>query len=524
MSLNMIDKFGVPGRVIVGNPKDLTNFRMIDLNDLRNASLIKPDILPNMQKHFATQTGMITELLSYMNSTYDKNVAKFKEKNYGMAQPAWNKNFKMLGTREFAWMTPAPDGFVYRVTTAPTLAGDGTVGRNGAEFIFSVNKQLGTKDDVWLLKDGTTQIILTGFPEPMSDGTLRVRARMLAAPGMHSSAIPGYLLEKNSEIGPSYNLKPEASEHGSHTRVSFGEWHKGHMSTMRWEWNITGHAAHQKVNKDRIAIMMMNERGNVETYWTEVWRYNMMKMAYQQQDNQMFWGLAYTDDEGRFIKDPQGYRYYSGLGLYHQANRRMKREYTKLNDFTLIDDIQTGLYHDALEAGTDVVTLVCGGIEFRKDFDKLIRNEFKGAPEVLYWDGKGNYQIGQGSGSQTMGLKSNFTYYETPVGKFIVSGCNYFDRKSHPTDYTTEGRREQSYRGILMNISKMTGGEDMMTMVTLAGRQNVMGKVHGMSNPGPGGALTTVRDVEGEHLLHEQGVALRNPNCMAELNLARNRR
>jgi len=429
----------------------------------------------------------------------------------------------MLNNLEYSWMSPAPSNWLYRVATAPTFVND-QVGANGAEFFFDVNKQLGDMDDVWILADMTTQIILTQQPEMLPNGKLRVRAKKLSAPGQHAYGIPRRLLEVGTEIGPLYNLKPEASEHGSKSRVAFGEWHRGWMSTMRWEWNITGHAAHVKNDMTPMALIYTNDNGDVEPYWTETWRYNMMKMAYKNMDNQLFWGLSYTDPEGRFVKDARGYRYYSGMGIYHQANRRLKREYTRLNDFTIIDDIMTGLYHDALENNTGVEILVCGGIEFRKEFDKLIRNEFKGAPEVLYWDGKGNYQMGQGSGSQQMGLRSNFTYYETPVGKFIVSGCNYFDRKGIPTLYTGEGRREQSYRGILLNISKMRGGSDAMTMVSLSGRQNVMGRVAGMSNPGPGNVLTTTADVEGEHMLTMQGIALHNPNCMAELKLARGRR
>jgi hypothetical protein len=123
-----------------------------------------------------------------------------------------------------------------------------------------------------------------------------------------------------------------------------------------------------------------------------------------------------------------------------------------------------------------------------------------------------------------MGIRSNFRYYETPVGKFIVAECDYFDRLSHPSLLTSEGKREQSYRGILLNMADTNMGDKAMTLVSLTGRQNVMGKVAGMSNPGPGGVLTTTADVEGEHMLTAQGVAVANPNFMGELKLARGRR
>ena len=219
------------------------------------------------------------------------------------------------------------------------------------------------------------------------------------------------------------------------------------------------------------------------------------------------------------------HRYYSGSGLYYQANRRLKREYNKLNDFTIINDMMEGMYYDALENSEEVVMLVIGGLKWRQEFDKLMRNEFRASPEVLYFDGLGNFHTAsQGKDKGIMGIRSNFTYYETPVGKFIVSKCNYFDGKGRATRYTGEGAREQSYRALVINMSKMIGGQHAFTQVTLNGRQNVLGRVAGLSNPGPDGVLTTTRDVEGEHMLTMQGIALHNPNCIGEFKLARNRR
>ena len=61
-----IEKFGVPSRVVVGNPRDLTNFKMTDYNNLRNIAAVRPDVIQGLFKHFSERTGMITELLYYM--------------------------------------------------------------------------------------------------------------------------------------------------------------------------------------------------------------------------------------------------------------------------------------------------------------------------------------------------------------------------------------------------------------------------------------------------------------------------
>lgn len=525
---NMVDKYGAAGKVVVGTTKYLSNANMTESNHIRNIVGSRPDIIQGLFKHFAFQSGMITELLHAMKNTYDPDADKFLKNNFGryvdQKMTKWNKNFKILNNFEFAWQAPAPEGWLYRVVTPPTFDQDDMVGANNMDFIFTVNVQLGDKDDIWLLADGVTQIMLTQQPVLNADGTMRVRARVHAAPGMHGRGIPRRLLERGVELGMCYNLKPEASSTGSKSLVRFGEWMRGFMSCLRWEYNITGHAAHMKNDSTREVLVYYAPDGSIEPYWTETWRYNMMKNAYTQMDNHLFWGLPATDQDGRFIRDEQGMRYISGLGLYHQANRRLKREYDELNDFSLIDNMMETMYYDSLENDADNVFMVFGALKFRQSFDRLIRNEFKFAPQVLYWDGTGNFQFGQGGGGKdAMGLKSNFQYYETPAGKFIVSQFNYFDRKSMPSLYTKNGAREQSYRGIIVNIGNLRGGTNAMTMVTLSGRQNVLGRVAGMSRPGPGGVLTTTRDVEGEHMLTMQGLALHNPNCIAELRKARGR-
>ncbi len=120
-----LEKFGVPGRVVVGNPRDLTNFKMTDYNNLRNIAAVRPDVIQGLFKHFSERTGMITELLYYMKSNYDPTVERFKQQNFGQQKSAWAKNFKMLNNLEYAWCSPAPSGWVYRITTSADDDGSG---------------------------------------------------------------------------------------------------------------------------------------------------------------------------------------------------------------------------------------------------------------------------------------------------------------------------------------------------------------------------------------------------------------
>lgn len=518
--------FGIPGRVVTGQPTELINQPMTTENQLRNIGARRPDVIQGMFKHFAEHTGMISELLQHLSgSSYDPTAEKVKSERGMKADfESFKKKFKIMNNMEFAWKSPSPEGYVYTVLEAPVFDGDDTVGRNLAEFSFVLNRKLADHEDVFGLADGTTQIVLTRPPEELTRG-IRVWARLLVNKGADAAkrAIPMDLLSFGAELERKYNIKGEASQHGSKSRITFGEWHRGFMTCMRWEWNITGHAAHIK-NQDNTPMKLIytTHDGKVEMYWTEKWRYQTMKEAYMQMDEQLFWGLPWLDKNGNFAKDARGYRYYSGTGIYHQANRRLKREYTRLDSFDIIDDLMEGLYYDAIENDGEVCLLCMGGVQWRKAFDKLMRNEFSARPEVLFWDGYGNFHTAsEGKAKGVMGIRSNFTYYETSVGKFIVSKMSYFDRKARATRYTQKGKREQSYRAIIMNLGNIMGGNHPMTMVTLQGRQNVLGRIAGMSNPGPGNLLTTPVDIEGEHMLTMQGVALHNPNCLAELKPAR---
>tara|TARA_Y100000592_G_scaffold20846_1_gene32029 strand:+ start:3163 stop:4761 length:1599 start_codon:yes stop_codon:yes gene_type:complete len=525
---NTPDPAAIPNRITPGVPDELLNQPMNEYNDLRNVLMFKPHILEAVGKHFTEGTGLVSELLYHTKSGNSKVVDE-KGKIKGTGYDRIAKNIEIINNHEFAWRVAAPSNWVYKI--AETVPGDaqGRVGIGGAEFYLTLNKQLGEQDDVIMLADGNTQLIITAPPQMLVGGNMKVRVRLLLKKGASAAFVPAYLLESGKEAKCMYNMKPEASEHGSKIRIPFGDWCKNYMTTQRWEWNLTGLAAHTQIDPSaKMQLTYFNGAKNqLEKYWIPVLDYEMMKQSYYHIDNQLFWGKKNINPDGSFRKDAKGRTYFSGDGIYHQMNRRLKRQYNNLTSFRIVDDMLRSLRYDAVSTtGMKPVYMVFAGVEFRTQFDRLIRNEFKLSPEVLYFDGTGGYQKESGVASlhgSVRGIKSNFNYYETPQGVFVVSQCNYFDSRSLPTQYDVNGLPEQSYRAILVNITPTIGGQDMMSMVSLAGRQNVIGRVNGMSQPGPSGVLSTTADVEGKHMLHMCGVGVHNPNSIGEFRKSRRR-
>jgi len=515
----------VPSRITPGLPKELTNQRMTQYNDLRYAALRSPHMMQMVARHFAQGTGFLSELLMMMGKDYNPGAAAERKKRKVEGAAAWkdsilSKNIKVIDDQEFCWRGYAPTGFIYKVITSvpEQVVGSGMVGQDEREFPLTLNKCLGDMDDVILLNDGNTQVKVTAPPVFNTDGTMTVRVRILLtraqAPYAANIGVPIDMLTRGSECTIIYNQKPEASEHGSKVRVEFGDWYREFMTTMRYEWNITGLTKATKINAKWMTYW--DNGGQPHAYWMDTLDYEMMKKLAIQRENMLFLGKPDINRNGEFRTDMMGRPYFSGTGMYHQCTSRLKREYNSLNDFTIFDNLLRDMNYDSQY--TQPILFMAAGMEFRTDFDKLIRNEFKYSPEVLFVQ-EGNLK-GAPAGTAGMGLQSNFTYYSTPLGKIIVSPCNYFDNKWMPTRRTAQGTSEQSHRAIIVNIADELGGQDNINLVTLAGRSNVVKDVNGMAGDA-GKVLSTTADVMGRHLLDMSGIAVANPNCMAELRLAR---
>lgn len=485
----------VPGKIYPGTSPELVNQPMTQYNDLRQVMMAKPEVLDAVSVLFSEQSGMISEIMMYLDGYYSPVKAKQSQKYKRM-----EKNIKLLGNHEYTWRVRNPSQWLYKFVRNATGSGANTgLGANGENFYVYLNRLPLDADDIIELADGHTQLMILNVED--AGGAYKCRVRLQAR--HEGQVVDPYLVSAEKEACVPYNIKPEASEHGSKVRVSFGAWMRNYMTTMRFEWNLTGHAAHTKLNVQWL-VYTDQRTGNKMGYWIPVLDYQMMQRAQMSCERFLWNGVKAVNPDGSFLKDSRGRVYYSGDGLYTQANQKLRVGYNTLTDKHL-EAMMKPLKLDSLETIGDPTYVCIAGLEFRLQFDKLLRNVFSAEPHVFYHVKDGE-----------MGLKSNFRCYETPLGKFYMLDGNFFDSKANASLYDGFGNRYQSYRGIVINVTEMLGGQRAAMVVSRAGRQNTIGTINGMSNPGPGGALTTTKDVQGKHLMKEIGIALMNPNCLGE--------
>jgi len=514
----------IPGQVYPGQEKYMGgNVKYANLNYIKKVGLTHPEVLDGLYAHFSMQMGLLSCLLHYTDSSYSHSTAMKMAANgvkSGGGRTPWEKKLKYLDGYEYQWQVDTPEGWVYTIKEAPIEDPNnpGTVGANDSEFSLVIDRRLVDKDDVLMLADGITQIIVTREPQEVSGmQNTRITCRLLPTKGLPQERIPLFKLAKGQEMERKYNIKPESSDTGSRTQFKRSEWYRGHMTTMRLQYSLSGHVKRTKIKKK--PYIYNGPNGKQMQFWMTEMDEAMFRERVRIMDEQMFWGKPNINADGSFRRDAQGRVYYSGTGIYHQSNRQLRTPYQNLNDFTIIDRIGKSLYRDHVNTGNPEVKptiLVLGGIEFRTDFDKLIRNEFSLSPEVLFFDGKGQFFGGGAPKGDTKvtGIRSQFNYYETPSATFVVSNCDYFDSKYRPRNLTANGESIHSKRAMLCNITRNIGGQLPISMLSVNGA-NSQGEISSIANSS--GQFSSPVDAIDKHEIMAQGVAVHNPNFLAEM-------
>jgi hypothetical protein len=493
----------LPGHITPGKPKRFSNVKMTQYNDLVQAAMTKPHIIDAVQKHFSYKKGMLSELFTHMGKTYNPNA--MKDSGIGeMQKNILKENFMMIDNYRFAFKVATPNEKQYRFTRNATPS-DPYLGKGGKLFNVWINSPTINKDDVLLLEDLNSQLLVVNVNNRgPKDTKLTVRLLILNA----SHSIPAGMVSKGSECMRYNNIKPERSTHGSRFDLSAGDMSEEYMTTQRFETDFTGHAA-AMLRKQCTWFHYVSPDGKEEgVYWIDQFRYLMIQKSWEFIENQLWNGVAARNADGSFYRDPvTGNQYISGNGIYTQCNGKLRKGYNKLT-MQLIEDIALEIRKDSIGVVDGKPTLLwMGGLQATSEFSKLLANEFNLDPLVFYYD----------TPYGTQGKKSHFTEYDTPIAKIIMSPTTILDQKHVPSAYLPDGTRAQSHRAFLLNISELEGGMDNITLVSMPKRDMIEGRVAGMSNPGQDGVLSTTEDSEGYHLLRTAGVAVRNPNCMAEL-------
>jgi hypothetical protein len=517
--------YSIPNSLVNGLPREMNNQKMTQYNDLRRVGLTQPHILDLMAVHFQERKGYLTTLLTYLDKTWNPNAAAMRKKDgkQTMRDMVFAKNMKLIGNHEFAWAGKAPQCSLYKIVNNVSATSDGQVGFGTDEFVITVNKPVVDKDDVFILNDQRKQLIVSQPPVRNLDGTATCRVRQLFtkqdASHIANVGVDVTMLQKGCELAIQYNIKPEASDFGSRAEWHFNDWYRNYMTTQRYEWDMTGLAMHTKVDP-KVWVTYTSADGNQYPYWTTQSHIRMMQLMSERRENALFMGLPYLDLNGQHVVDSMNRTYWGGTGFYWQCNRRLRRSFNNLNSFKIFDDL---LFDAGRDTGSKPVLFAMMGRRAKAAFSKICLNEFRYSPHVVYFTGGGEMMTAP-SGEKIQGIKSDFTYYETTHGIFIVGEFDDMSRKNLPSYTFPDGTLESDWRCLIVNIADeldLKGGMGNINLVSMTGRQNVVGVLPGMAQPGRDNFVATPIDAHKEMILDMHGIAVGNPNCMMELSRQR---
>jgi hypothetical protein len=502
----------IPGKVTPAFSKEITGAKLTQYNHLRNAGVVNPQILDAMAIYFAEQKCNIEALIALYGGMANVNGNSIAPK--GMMgsdyQRIVNNNIRQLENWEFAWRVQSVKHKLYLFTRdAQGTLTNGKLGVGGEEFYVYMNRDLVKTDEVFRCADGSSKFMVRSV-EPTDrriDGMREVkcRVRYMLTPGIVGDGLKATLVGKGYECERAHNLKPEASAHGSNGALTSGDWMRNSMSLVRTEWNMTGHAYHQKA--DPKWVLYTNEAGQSFPYWYNAWEEEAMRLLYEFRADIIWDGQKAVNPDGTYLKNDEGFEYISGDGILTQQSRKMRMPYTSLSN-RLFDNLALTLFEDTQGLYTTKRWVIAGGPAFRVEFSNLMASVFTNTnAKPLYFEGAGG-----------QGVRNNFISYETPLGEFIVYNADFLSTKYRPSLRGADGYRLNNNKAYILNISEMVGGKPNMMLLSQMGRTNVSGSVVGMANVGEnGGVLTTTKDVAGKHYMTSVGVAVTSPNSIIEL-------
>lgn len=501
----------IPGRVRRAHISEIPLTGTVDSNRLRNAALTQPEILNAMNIMFAEEKGGIDALIALFGGMTNGNEAGIAPR--GMSMTDYSKvvasSVKMMNNHEFAWRTQSPTGKLYKFTR--DYIGDmdyGKVGVNGKEFYLFIDNEVVSKDEVYMLADQYSQIMVLNC-EPTGryingQREMKLRCRYMLNPSIVNDGCAPHLLMEGMESQRAYNLKPEASLHGSNTSLSTGDWQRGSMSTMRTEWNATGNAYHQP---DAQWIVYTDKNGKNFRYWYNALEEGMINTLSEFRSTFIWSGKKAVNPDGSWLRDERGMQYISGDGLWEQNSKKLRIPYAKFTD-KILETLALTVFQDMKSQTVGVPKyIIAAPIGFRLEFSKLMASVFKANPEPMYFETGG-----------MQGVRNQFMCYHTTFGEFIIHEADYLSNSNQPSLYDSRGFRLANNRAFILNVSKMIGGQPNMMLVAQSGRTDVMGRIVGMANVAEnGGNLTTPADVAGGHAMTTIGTAVMSSKSIIEL-------
>jgi hypothetical protein len=516
MSLsNSFDTENLTNKILPGQRETLSSEKMTSYNELRRVLQLNPHLLPVVTRLFAQKYPSITAILANLkggSAYYDESMGSYTD---GYGSPFPSGSFIHLNQREYAWQVESPKGWVYKVLECSAPNAAGIVGAGGTEFTILVDKDFGREDDVIQTVGHKHNLKVVRFKSAgMNQRRLVVRAQ-------NNTGVPYEFVKKGAELSrPLFNQKQEYSSTGSDVWMTYNGMRRGSINTVRHEFGLSGYAANMRLYNDKgepteeakkymSVYQIQTKDGKLHPVWMHNIHARMLEEHTMALDNAIMWAQRDLDADGNPRRDASGNQYLTGDGIYYQTNGRMKRPYRKLTA-DIFDDMLMHFYYENDGTRADLYILADG--EFRKEADKIIRATFTKNALPLFFDGKGGFYTGDG---KKQGVRSNFTLYETPLGRITIVECPYFDAKVHPRVFDTNGRALHRGRAFVVNLAGMEKGESPITLVS--NRMQLIGEERGMANPAADGTISTAVDGMKRHILSEVGGACRRDNVLMEL-------
>lgn len=318
------------------------------------------------------------------------------------------------------------------------------------------------------------------------------------------------LLFPGSRVSRAGSAYPEKSEQADILNYSFGFKLENSLTTVRLSWDITGHAA-----AERLAIVIKDPVTGKETYfWAPYMEWVALREWTKRIDYAMIHEQATPSTDGSVVRDnmQNAYPVIRGAGVRQQISPANQREYTTLTA-DLLDEFMTDLTYN-LVGTKDRKFIALTGEMGLKQFHKLMMAE---ASRLTLVDT--HFVTGSG---QDLTFGGQFTTYKMLNGvELTVKLYPPYDNEVHNrTLHPISKKPIESYRYTILDIGRRNGKANIVKMVR-KGREFIQWYTGGSTGPqgsvAKNGMASNAQDGYATHFLGEIGVRLTDPRACGEL-------
>jgi len=481
-------------RVLNGFPSELAN-QTLTSRELMKYAISSPEILPYVATIFSSNYTAFTSLLAnkgfVSGNLLDPNNPK-------------SGNYRVVGNRKVMWRVTGsklrkarivknPDGVTYYDPFNKSTE----IGKGKSAVDIFIDTNWFSPKDVLEMDDRRTLIHYAGvkIPEEVAPGVYKITVKLISK--NNDAFIPASLLEEGKEIGWLYTAFEELSETG-YEKYTFNDMAYSHMTIQRMKWSISGTAQETRANQ----VWVEHNGEKLVTDWANL---EMLERWAIARENQLVFGKGTVNEKDEItLKDIENKEIIMGDGILEQGEGAFRMPYNYLTK-AVIHNVMKNMQLFANQEGV-VELAVLAGNDALWDFHDIMR-------DLIIGSGAGN-AIVEGSGS-AKGINMDVSYYQYANVRFVPVWFRFFDAPSRPQTYDVDGRRPESGRMIFVSLGDSKFNQPNIELLSLGKRNFIRGTVNGMNDGGD--MMANSVDGKSVHILSETGIALHNPEGVAEL-------